>query len=172
MIEKTFTPTKEMYFKAFLETFHAKKISRYYYGFFVVLPVVLSLLLLGLRMVNAHIGASGEAVWKFADWEYLLLTVVVSLVLIPLFVWWKIRSSFRTNPSLAQPKHWQFDPKNIRTFSQGVDTTFEWSKVVRLKRGRHFLLIFFSKHAAFFVPIGLFSKQELEKIEAWYRQKH
>lgn len=166
MIEKQFTPTVAMHFKASREIYHSNKASFAFYGFFIGIP---SLLLIFYIFTGK--GASYEVVPGISAWVFLVLCVIYAFAFTPALQYWGIRKTLLSNPSANQTQNYQISEDGIRNYGLGVDVTLGWDKIVRIKTSKKFLLLFISKSVAYFIPIGLISEQEIEEIESWYKQK-
>lgn len=94
MIEKQFTPTIAMHFKASREIFHSNKASFAFYGFFIGMPT----LLLTFYVVTGR-GASYDVIPGISAWLFLVLCGIYVFAFTPALQYWGIRKSLLSNPS-------------------------------------------------------------------------
>jgi hypothetical protein len=165
MIEKQFTPTAAMHFKASREIYHSNKASFAFYAFFIGIPA----LLLIFYIVTGK-GASYEVVPNIPAWLFLLLCAIYALALTLALQYWGIRKSLLSNPSANQAQNYQISEEGIRNYGLGVDVTLGWDKIIKIKKNKKFLLLFISKSVAYFIPVGLVSEREIKEIESWHKQ--
>lgn len=162
-IEKSFTPTIWMFFRASRDIFHATTSAKLLYGFFLGMP----LLLLGLWSYN---GTSLYAIGKYGlltNWSVLALCVGYVLVFIPTLHYWNIQKKMKTNQTANQTQNYFLSSNGLRNFGDEFDTTIQWPKINKIRKSKAFLFFYISDSDAYFIPIGLLSPTEIDQIFLW-----
>ena len=167
MIEKEFTPTVSLFYKASREIFHSNMVSLAFYGFFLGLPALLLTYYVARGMSLNHV--------VFAEvpaWAVLAICVFYALAFMPALQYWGVRKSVLSNPSANQAQHYTVSEEGIRNHGLGVEVTLSWDKVVRIHESKSFLLFYISKYVAYFIPLNLLSPSEIEEIKQWHKSKN
>ncbi|MCB1925195.1 MAG: YcxB family protein [Gammaproteobacteria bacterium] len=166
MIEKRFTPTVSMFFRASREILHSNKSVLWFYGFFLGMPIFL----IGLFILTGK-GSSHEVVPGISAWAFFGLCAFYVFGLTPALQYWEVRKSVLSNPSANQEQVYAISEEGVRNFGRGIDVSLGWDKITRIRVSKHFLLLFISKKVAYFIPRDLLSEQEIEEINTWRSQK-
>jgi hypothetical protein len=166
MIQKHFTPTVTLFFKASREIFHSNKTSYLFYGFFVGVPIFLLLLGIASGKNLSHAVVAGIPAWGMV-----FISVFYAIGLIPALQYWNIRKSVLSNRTANQSQNYDLDENGIRNYGAGVDVAIDWGKVIRIRKSRNFLLFYISRNMAYFIPLNLLSITEIEQIHKWYKEK-
>jgi hypothetical protein len=166
MIEKEFTPTIPMFYKASREIFHSNKSSYLLYAFFLGIPA----LLMVYYLITGK-GASYEVIPGISAWMLMLICVIYVFVLIPALQYWGVRKNVLSNPSANQSQNYTIDEAGVRNHGFGVEVSLSWDKIIRIKVTKNFVLLFISKNIAYFLPRELITLSEIDEIKKWFNHK-
>lgn len=155
VISKEFKPTPRVLYMATRAIFHRKIIAWFFYGFFVGVPMLLVL----LKLLLASIG--------FGDILILVGCLIYSFGLMPALHYLGARKSLLSNPSANQVQSYEISEQGIRNFSEGVEVNLSWDKIIDIKKTKKFVLFYFSKSCAYYIPNDLLSNEEIEQFYNW-----
>lgn len=163
-IRASYTPTAGLLFQATRHSQYVTRTSLMAYGFISGLPLLLILIgwLGGWSLSNPNI--LGMPLW------IAMLTIAIGAPLLLLFTQYlAIRGNLRSNPSAQQRQNYSFTEKGFEITGDGINVAIDWNKVVRVVHTSKFLLLFFSRRTAYFVPVELLEPGDIETIQGWHR---
>lgn len=166
MIQKHFTPSVAIFFKASREIFHLNKTAYLFYSFFVGVPVLL--LLLGIARGHS---LSHNVVAGIPMWGIILICLFYVFVFVPALQYWNVRKSVLSNRTANQTQNYDLSETGVHNYGAGIDVVIDWDKIIRIRKSRHFLLLYISKNMAYFIPLNLLSSVEIEQINEWHKTK-
>jgi YcxB-like protein len=165
-IDKSFSPSIWMFYRASRDIYHSNTGAKLFYAFFLGLP----LLLLSLWLYNGT-PLSSMTKYGFPKWGVLVLCVGYTLIFMPALHYLNVRKRVKTSPSSNQTQNYSLTRNGVRNYGDGFDFFMDWSKIVRIRKSKSFLLLFVSKESALFIPLPLLSTEDLDQIEQWSKDK-
>jgi len=162
MIEKQFTPTVSLFYKATREIFHSSRTAIIFYGFFVGLPVILFVTILIIEQITSKSIDTG-----IPTWGILIFCVLYAFGFMPALQYWNIKKALNSNPSANQTQNYTISEKGIRNYGLGVDVTLSWDKIIKTHKSKNYLLFYISSNSAYFIPLSLLGSTEIEQIYGW-----
>ncbi|MGH1441811.1 MAG: YcxB family protein [Cellvibrionaceae bacterium] len=155
VVKKDFKPTVKTLYKAIREIFHSTKSSWIMYICLVFIPAAYCIYkLITTSINNGHI-------------TFLLIALAYSFALLPAVQFWCARRSLLSNPSANQVQNYEISEDGIRNYTEGAEVRLSWDKIIKVKVSKNFLLFFFSRNCAYYLPISLVSSEEIKQIVDW-----
>lgn len=160
MIEKSFQPSVKLFFKATREIINGTWPVKVMITMALVLPIAAIAI---TALTNIKLFA--------ATWGGVSGLFIYTFVALPIFQFFGIKRNLASNPSANQAQQYEISERGIRNFGNGVDISLDWSKIVRVRLSKSFVLFYISKNAAYFIPKELVTSAELEQISQWHSEQ-
>jgi len=120
----------------------------------VGLAVMLLLTLLGLRLLRRI--SPSQPNFPFLIGPALSVVLVVGL---PLYTYWRARTTFRQRWWLHQPTHYTFDTRGIASQAPSYSGFREWDRIWRVEENGRSFLVYLSRSQVVVIPKRFFRNQ-------------
>ncbi len=164
-VKATYSPSALLMLRANATIQRITRDDLWLYIPFSVLPLIL---ILFLWWKGASL--SSPAMFGMPSWMlFVSIAIVAPLAFQSMFfvLYWR---SLRATPAAQHPQEFSFSPSGFKISTDGANTSFEWKSIVSVHRTASFLLLFFSKKCAYYVPIELLCSDDIETVVRWYEE--
>ena len=158
-ITKQYSPTRALVFRALLEVYNTtQRGKRYYFWVFGLIGLILA-----LKLYNGQ-SLQSPGILNFPLWGEITGLLFVVFCVVPGLIYWGTINAMDGCQSLKHPQNWEITENAIRIRGKGMEVNLEWSHILNVKQGKGFLHFFISRNSAFFLPLELFSQDEINQI--------
>jgi len=162
MIDKSFQTSVSNQFKASRQIFNNSTAAKFFYGFFVGLPMLLVILnaLQGESFSNLMFG-------MIPAWLFYIILLLYPFVFTPLTQFLQIKRAYKSNPSAQQKQNYEISGKGVRNYGAGFSVEMSWESIPKVILSKDFLLMYISKNCAYYLPKELVTEDEYNQIVEW-----
>ncbi|MEM6513261.1 MAG: YcxB family protein [Pseudomonadota bacterium] len=169
-INVSYTPDLRMHVKAYSAI---QRITKSELKFIVFVVVVMIVVVQVLNLINDVQPSRLLGIMEARHWTKLAGTFVVGVAV--MFVLTRIANyaciwlTLRGTPVARQRLDFKLSESGFEVSTDGVSTTFDWRKIVRVETDTAFLLLFSGNHRAYFVPMDVLDEGDAEQVLSWYQ---
>lgn len=163
MITKSFHIDIAMQFTASRQIFYRAPGAKWFFAFFVGLP----LLYLVVAYNNGYV-IDDDFLPNMPIWLFILATFGYAFIVMPLIQYYQVSKQFQQNRTAQKKQHYEINASGFKNFGDGFAVEVQWKNVRAVEVTTKFLLFYITKNTAYFIPLTLFSKQELATIQEWF----
>jgi len=147
MIQKTLQSNIENPFEASRQMFHNTKASKYSYGVFVGLSVLLVI----LKLLSGR-GFSDPECGLIPAWAFVLILLSYPLVFTPILQYLQVRKVVKSSPSAHKRQNHEISGTGVRNYRDGFKLELGWEGIPEVRVSKDYLLMSNSKNCAFYLP--------------------
>jgi len=135
--------------------------------------VAIPLVIIGFVGLTVAMGTHtlGEAAAAGGLWVSVLACWGLAFVGFPLLRYWNAQGVTRDNPALRGTCEFEFGPDGLVTRTGITESKLGWEAVLEVVETDKFLLFFFSRQCAYFLPKRAIPPDELPVLRGFLRQQ-
>ncbi len=163
MIHKSFSVDVATQFTASRHIFHRSPAAKWFYAFFVGLPLVYLVV-----AYDQGFTISDDFLPNLPIWLFMLATFGYAFIVMPLIQYYHVSKQFNQNMSAQKLQHYDITAVGFRNYGEGFNVDIVWNNVRAVEKTTQFLLFYITKNTAYFIPINLLTEIEINTIKGWF----
>jgi hypothetical protein len=160
----TFAPTRKDHYGVQGLIVHRLFLHRLFFWFLVALPLLFAAEILVLSQSVEELINTGPF------WTSLVMCWGVAFVGFPLVDRWAVRQMLKGNPAVYGPHTFEFTAEGFRVRSGLGESSVPWGTILEVRETVKFLLFFYTKSCAFFLPKRVIAPAELTTLKTLLRE--